>query len=379
MRVITRHLTAQILTATALVLLALIGLFLFFDLVSQAGKIGTRYSLAQAFVVTGLAIPSRLYEVMPIAVLLGAVYTMSRWASSSEFTILRVAGMSPASLTRSLAVPALIFVVLTYALGEVVAPIADRVNKDVQVVLNNRAITSDGYQSGVWARDQIFDKNGKTDLMRYVNVRSLGSGQAQTAKGWKVFEFSPSNELVRMIEAPSGDYDGKAWVLHNATVSVLPTLARNADSEGPGPVRVTKEKRLELNTSLAPNILSVMVADQPEAMSMTGLWSYLTHLKNNKEDTSRYEIAFWKKAFYPLSIFVMLALSMPFAYLSARAGGVSIKIFMGVMIGIAFYALNSLFSYLGGASTLPPVVAALVPTVVVLLLAAAAVWRVEHR
>ena len=112
---------------------------------------------------------------------------------------------------------------------------------------------------------------------------------------------------------------------------------------------------------------------------MADLWSYLQHLRSNKEETGRYEIAFWKKAFYPLSIFVMLALSMPFAYLSARAGGVSIKIFLGVMIGILFYVLNSLFSYLGGASTLPPVLAALFPPAVVLLLAACAVWRVEHR
>ena len=54
MRVITRHLTAQIFLATALVLLALIGLFLFFDLIAQVGKIGTRYSLAQAFLITAL-------------------------------------------------------------------------------------------------------------------------------------------------------------------------------------------------------------------------------------------------------------------------------------------------------------------------------------
>lgn len=379
MRVITRHLTAQILMATSLVLLALIGLFLFFDLVGQASKIGTRYSLAQAFLVTGLEIPARLYEVMPIAVLLGAVYTMSRWASNSEFTILRVAGMSPLSLVRSLTVPALICVVLTYALGEIVAPAADRLNKDVQVVLNNRAITADNYRSGVWARDQIFDQTGRLELSRYVNVQSLGSGAAQTARGWKVFEFSPSNELVRMIEAPEGVYSGKGWELHDATVSILPSLARGSDAESPSSVKVTQEKKLNLNTSLAPNILSVMVADQPESMSMGDLWSYLAHLKSNKEETGRFEIAFWKKAFYPLSIFVMLALAMPFAYMSTRAGGVSVKIFMGVMMGIAFYAMNSLFSYLGGASTLPPIAAAMMPTMAALMLAAVAIWRVEHR
>lgn len=38
MRVITRHLTSQIILSTSLVLMALIGLFLFFDLVNQVDK-----------------------------------------------------------------------------------------------------------------------------------------------------------------------------------------------------------------------------------------------------------------------------------------------------------------------------------------------------
>ncbi|MDL2058680.1 LPS export ABC transporter permease LptG [Mesosutterella sp. AGMB02718] len=379
MRVITRHLTAQIFLATALVLLALIGLFLFFDLIAQVGKIGTRYSLAQAFLITALEIPSRLYEVMPIAVLLGAVYTLSRWASTSEFTILRVAGLSPVGFAKALAVPAVIFVTLTYLLGELIAPMADRFNKDVQVVINNKSITSESYRSGVWARDQILGKNRETLGVRYVNVKSLDSGRAKSAKGWRVFEFNSNDELVRMIEASEGSYNGKEWILKNATIFRLPTLNRNSETDAPSKILLNHESTLPLRTSLEPNILSVMVADAPESMSMADLWSYLQHLRSNKEETGRYEIAFWKKAFYPLSIFVMLALSMPFAYLSARAGGVSIKIFLGVMIGILFYALNSLFSYLGGASTLPPVLAALFPPAVVLLLAACAVWRVEHR
>lgn len=120
MRVITRHLTSQIILSTSLVLMALIGLFLFFDLVNQVDKIGSSYGMLQALAITGFSIPSHLYEVMPIGVLLGAVYTMSRWAANSEFTILRVAGMSPLSLTRSLMVPGLILVGFTYLLGEFV-------------------------------------------------------------------------------------------------------------------------------------------------------------------------------------------------------------------------------------------------------------------
>ena len=75
----------------------------------------------------------------------------------------------------------------------------------------------------------------------------------------------------------------------------------------------------------------------------------------------------------------MLALSMPFAYMNARSGGVAIKIFLGVMIGIAFYALNNLFSYLGILNTWSPIAVSVTPTVVMLLAAGAAMYVVERR
>ena len=78
MKVITRHLTKEILQATGFVLLALVALFAFFDLIGQMGRIGSRYGLLDAFIITGLSLPMRIYEVMPIAALLGAVFVMLR-------------------------------------------------------------------------------------------------------------------------------------------------------------------------------------------------------------------------------------------------------------------------------------------------------------
>ena len=75
----------------------------------------------------------------------------------------------------------------------------------------------------------------------------------------------------------------------------------------------------------------------------------------------------------------MIALSMPFAYMNARSGGLAIKMFVGVMIGIVFYALNNLFSYLGVLNTWSPIVASLVPTVSMLIMAAVAMFLVERR
>ena len=104
-------------------------------------------------------------------------------------------------------------------------------------------------------------------------------------------------------------------------------------------------------------------------MSAIDLASFTRHLAENKQDNERYQIAFWKKITYPFATLVMMALALPFAYLHVRSGGTSLKIFSGIMIGMVFYLINSLFSHLGMLNTWPPIFTALVPSILFLGLA----------
>ena len=121
MSVISRQFAKDILLSTIFVLIVLIALFAFFDLIGQLDDLGADYTIGRAFLTTSLTLPSRAYEVMPLAVLLASVYTMSKWASTSEFTVLRASGCSPWRLARSLLIPGVICVLATYGLGEIVA------------------------------------------------------------------------------------------------------------------------------------------------------------------------------------------------------------------------------------------------------------------
>ena len=66
------------------------------------------------------------------------------------------------------------------------------------------------------------------------------------------------------------------------------------------------------------------------------LAQYIQHLADNRQQTKRYEIAFWSKLFYPWAALVMMVLAQRLRF-CVRSGGVSFKIFAGVMIGVAFY------------------------------------------
>ena len=107
----------------------------------------------------------------------------------------------------------------------------------------------------------------------------------------------------------------------------------------------------------------------PERMSAWSLAQYAQHLRENRQRADRYEIALWKKLVYPFAVIVMMALALPFAYLQVRAGGIGYKVFAGIMLGVAFHFLNSLFSHLGLLNTWPPWLAAIVPSAIATVLA----------
>lgn len=379
MKVLTRYVAKEVLIATLFVLVALVALIAFFDLVSQARNIGNRYSISMALFLTMLKLPSRLYEVMPIAALLGAVYTMSRLASNSEFTIMRVAGLSPFRLAGMMTVPALILIAMTYCLGEWLTPAADMMRNDMDNILFNRKLSARGYSSGVWVKDNVKEQqNAGQATVRFVNVHNLIAGEHSRTGAWRVFEFDKNGSLIRVLHAPEANYiSGRGWHLKDAKVETLPKITHD-ETPMVEKSSARKDVDLMLPSEMRPEILGVLTI-KPERMGISDLWQYIAHLKETRQTSDRYQVALWSKVFYPLAIFVMLAVAMPFAYLNTRSGGVSIKIFAGLMIGISFYALNNIFSFLGVLNTWHPMVVAVVPTSVMLICAAVALWLLERR
>lgn len=379
MKVLTRYVAKEVLIATLFVLVALVALIAFFDLVSQARNIGNRYSISMALFLTMLKLPSRLYEVMPIAALLGAVYTMSRLASNSEFTIMRVAGLSPFRLAGMMTVPVLILIAMTYCLGEWLTPAADMMRNDMDNILFNRKLSARGYSSGVWVKDNVKEQqNAGQATVRFVNVHNLIAGEHSRTGAWRVFEFDKDGSLIRVLHAPEANYiSGRGWHLKDAKVETLPKITHD-ETPMVEKSSARKDVDLMLPSEMRPEILGVLTI-KPERMGISDLWQYIAHLKETRQTSDRYQVALWSKVFYPLAIFVMLAVAMPFAYLNTRSGGVSIKIFAGLMIGISFYALNNIFSFLGVLNTWHPMVVAVVPTSVMLICAAVALWLLERR
>jgi lipopolysaccharide export system permease protein len=393
MKTLQRYFTVSILQAVAFVLVAFLALSAFFDLTSELPNIGKEgYEIQHAFLYVLLRLPFHVYEVMPVAALIGTIYTMAQFAASSEFTIMRASGMSTRMAAWMLFKIGIILVTITFIFGELVAPRTAPLAERLKLTARGATI-SQGFVSGMWTKDVVRSEGIKGAVIgsRFFNVRQIkNDGQMMDVR---LYEFDSGFRMRSLITAARATYKGSnTWRLEDVTETrfsnsgPLPDTGTSPEAGEQAPatfgqetavVSTRKLPGMDLLSEITPKIIQVSASD-PDRMSANELAVYTRHLNENKQESERFKIAFWKKLIDPLAVFVLMAMALPFAYLQTRSGGVSLKIFAGIMIGVGYMLVNSLIGHVGLLSAMPPFLTAVAPSFVFLLLAVAALRKVER-
>ena len=368
MRTVRRLFHADIASAVLFVGLAFLALFFFIDFVDELGAAGQRgYTALHAAAYCLLLAPGHLYELMPIAVLIGTIYALARLAQSSQYTILRTGGLGPGRALWLLTTLALVFGAFTFAVGDYLAPLSEKVATQLRAAFSGSLKLG---RSGAWIKEHVTTATGEHTYS--VNVGSAEGGSR--LRDVRIFEFDADGRLLTRTFAKRADVgrDG-TWAL--ADVAVTRWIG------GDTAARVEQEDRprQEWKSSLSPQVVAAAVLPVT-TMSTLDLWRYIGHLAENEQASEIQKIQFWQRALYPFACLVMMGLALPFAYLSARSGGVSIKVFAGIMIGVSFVLLNNVFRHLGLLGNWTPWVVAATPGAVYLLFSLAAFgWLVRYR
>src|SRR6187402_323298 len=108
-----RYFAREILTATLLVLAALLALFAFFDTIKELDDLGRgTYRLTSMLT----------YVLLPAAGLIGTLFALARMSEHSEITVMRASGLSLAQLALHVAGAGVVVALLTVLMGELVTP-----------------------------------------------------------------------------------------------------------------------------------------------------------------------------------------------------------------------------------------------------------------
>ncbi|MDX1453296.1 MAG: LPS export ABC transporter permease LptG [Oleiphilaceae bacterium] len=346
MRRLDRYIVATVSASMLLVLAVVLSLDFLFALIAEMEELKNDYQVFEAlkFVVTTL--PRRIYDYLPLAAFMGCLIGLGGLAKSSELVVIRAAGVSSARIVWSAMKPAIALVLMGVLLGEYVAPYAEKVAQSQRAV-------AQGAQSFAVAQRGVWHREGDV-FMHFNAVEPNG-----VLHGVSLYTFDNTGSLEVTRFSRRAIYQRGEWVMSDVLQSRFTE----------GGVKSHNEPFYVWRTDLTPEVLSVLIV-KPENLSVTGLLSYASYLKEQGLSAAEYMLAFWKKTLQPVATMALVLVAISFVFGPLRSVTMGFRIFCGVVVGLLFKYVQDLLGPSSIVFGFDPVLASLLPILACLLLGA---------
>lgn len=319
-----QYIGGSIVRGCLLVMLILIGLFSFLELVDEVDDVGKGdYEMRDALAYVLLMLPERTLDLIPVAVLIGSVMALGALMRGSELLVMQASGVSPMRILTGALKTAVFLMFLVFGVEQFVAPpLAQQAHTQRQLALAGAG--SIRTEHGFWSRE------GK----QFINVDTMSLGRIPM--NVSIYHFSDEGDLRQYIRARYADTSNtRRWVLIDVTEKRI----------GEYDLTVRHHARLVWDSFLKPEQLGILVLP-PESLSLTDLYQYIRYLERSGQKTDRYELALWDRLSLPLATGAMVLLAVPFVFGSPRRQTAGRMILIGTLVGVGFYLLDQIVSYL---------------------------------
>lgn len=355
MNVLTGYIVKEILKGSFVALVLLLTLFNFFTFTDELKVLGSGdYGLKEIFKYLALTSPRVLYELVPSSALLGSLFVLGAMGNNHELIAMRASGVSVLGIIKAVMLAGAILAVFSIGVGEFVAPSTERAAQVLKMTARNkRVVIQSPY--GLWLRE------GK----KFINVRQI-QDNGDLANIF-IYELDDDRHLSKAVYAQKAVFQGQAqWGLEGITQS---EISKRQVRE------FTIAKRV-WRSSIDPELINVVVVT-PDNLSLYDLGVYIGFLKENKQKSQSFELAFWGRLINPFVTFVMLLVATPFVIGVRRGVSTGARMMLGIVIGMSFNIIDKIVGHLSLIYELNPAVMALLPSVVVFSLAVYAVRKIQ--
>lgn len=350
--IFTRYLAGQIYKGTALVLLILVSLSLFFTFVQKVDTVGTGnfgiWEFAQYLI---FKIPLMIVDFMPLATLLGSILSMGNMASSSELIAIQSSGLSLKKFIISVIQISLILAIVSFIIADFVVPKSETYSKNIRESSMSLQASMLN-KKGVWIKDEG-------------NVLYVGQLFPDgNAKDIDIYQLDSNAGLQVTTTAAKAIMQSEGWVLHQVKQSII-------SKDG---ISVEQKDTMVYQGQLSKKLLESLVVSA-QLMPTVDLHRYIGFLDDNSLSSNAVKLTFWQKIYSPLTIIVMCLLAIPFVMGSQRDSNTGQRVIIGIVLGLVFFILNRLLIQLGEQFQLYPALNALMPSAVFTLLTAFLIRR----
>ncbi len=344
MKILRRYIWWSVLMPALGVIGVLVALDGLFSYIAELEGLRANYQAWQAFEFIITTMPRRIYEFLPMAILLGALIGLGMLASSGELTVIRAAGVSVGKITRLALRPAILLLLVGLLLGEYVVPYTE------QLAQTNRAV-AEGKGEAISSRHGFWHREGN----EFIHINAVDTDGI--LHGVTRFAFNKERELERAYFIEEAHYEDGQWRTQGVHGSVLE----------PYQVRTFKEETIEWDTGLTPEFLAV-VAVKPEHLALSKLWEYITYLQEQELEPAEYQLTFWQKILQPLAILGMVLIAISFIFGPLREVPMSLRLTTGIIAGLLFHYGQQFVGHMSMVFHVSPVAAAAAPPVLCCIL-----------
>jgi lipopolysaccharide export system permease protein len=335
-----RYIGAQVIVAILGVLGVIVGLALLFAFIDELADVEGNYGLQQAAWYVLLTLPRRVYEMLPMAALIGCLIGLGGLASSSELTVMRAAGVSIGRIVWAVMKPMLVLVLAGILIGEYLAPWSENLAQ------SNRAMAQGGGEAQS-AKRGLWHRQGD----EFVHINAVQPNGV--LYGVTRYRFDDQRHLQSSSFARRALYQGDHWQLENVVTTNF--LGRSTEV-----VKAASERwEVELN----PQLLGTVVLE-PDALSVTGLWRYIHYLAEQGLNNGQYWLAFWTKVLQPVVTAALVLMAISFIFGPLRSVTLGQRVFTGVLVGFVFSIAQDLLGPSSLVFGFSPLLAVLIPVAI---------------
>ncbi|MET3454564.1 LPS export ABC transporter permease LptG [Pseudomonas kilonensis] len=332
-----RYIGSSVFMAILAVLGIILGLATLFAFIDEMSDVSDTYTLADVASYVLLTAPRRLYDMLPMAALIGCLIGLGSLASNSELTIMRAAGVSIGRIVWAVMKPMLVLMLVGLLIGEYIAPATENTAQA------NRSLAQGGGDAQS-AKHGLWHRQGD----EFIHINSVQPNGI--LYGVTRYRFDEQRHMLSSSFAKRAKFAEDHWQLNDVTT----TLFHDKRTE------VVAAPLERWDVSISPQLLSTVVM-APESLSITGLWGYIHYLADQGLNNGRYWLAFWVKVLQPLVTAALVLMAISFIFGPLRSVTLGQRVFTGVLVGFTFRIAQDLLGPSSLVFGFSPLFAVLVP------------------
>jgi LPS export ABC transporter permease LptG/LPS export ABC transporter permease LptF len=329
---------------TAMVLaafLVLVIVFTFFELLGDIIRNRVPFITVGEYLIN--LMPSLIYQLTPLSVLVAVLVTFSLLQSSNELTAMKASGVSVYRVISPVLLVAIAVAAALFTFDQIYLPSANTRQEALRNTIKGKPPQTFIRPDRKWIFGQqnviYYYEHFDPDLNEFVGISA--------------FEFDPATfKIIRRAYATRAHWEPSMakWVFERGWWRSF--------TDG-----VEEFHKFDVNTFTQfaePPAYFKKEVKQSSEMNYGELARYIGDLQQSGFETVRLRVQLYKKFAYPVICFVMAVLAVPFSLTAGRRGALT-GVAVALGIAIIYWVTSGFFEALGNVSQLPAALAAWAP------------------